>query len=134
MDNKMNQVLWTDYFLDVQGYFKYYQIIHQYNKNFILLEKNGKFSSTRNIYHIAVWYYFITDCLKWHQDLRIKYYPMGKISGDYFTKSLSGSQFRKICELILGIDNNKIPQYTEEYHGYIGREIENIVEIWRPSK
>lgn len=50
--------------------------------------------------------------------------------GDYFTKSLTGSQFQKKCKLIfLGIDNNKIPQYNEEYNKYANKEIEKMAEV-----
>ena len=96
----------------------------------MLLEKNEKFSSTRNTHHIGIWYYFITDYLKQHQDLSIEYYLTGNMIGDYFTKSLTGSQFQKKCKLIfLGIDNNKIPQYNEEYNKYANKEIEKMAEV-----
>ena len=43
----MPHILWTNYFLNWQGYNAKYKIIYQDNKSAILLEKNGKKSSSK---------------------------------------------------------------------------------------
>ena len=57
----MPQMLWTRYFLKTQGYGIDENILYQDNMSAMLLEKNGKKSSTKNIKHINVRYYFIKD-------------------------------------------------------------------------
>ena len=54
VDDVMPQVLWTYYFLEEQGYKSKNTIIHQDNKSAMLLEKNGKWSSSKRTKHINV--------------------------------------------------------------------------------
>ena len=60
-DNSMPQMLWTRYFLEAQGYGIDESILYQDNMSAMLLEKDGKKSSTKNTKHINVRYYFIKD-------------------------------------------------------------------------
>ena len=46
-DNAMPHMLWTRYFLEAQGYGIDENILYQDNMSAILLEKNGKKSSTK---------------------------------------------------------------------------------------
>ena len=61
VDDCMSHVLWTRYFLEAQGYDINDCIIHQDNKSGILLEQNGRASSSKHTRHINIRYYFITD-------------------------------------------------------------------------
>lgn len=63
--------------------------------------------------------YFITEYMRQHQGFVIKYRPSGDMFNEYFMKRITGSQFRKIQELLLGIDNNMIIQYNREYQKYV---------------
>ena len=47
VDDCMSLILWTRYFLEAQGYGVDDAIIYQDNKSAILLEQNGRASSTR---------------------------------------------------------------------------------------
>jgi hypothetical protein len=47
VDNAMNMILWTKLFLEKQGCVIKQNILHQDNKSAILLEKNGKKSSSK---------------------------------------------------------------------------------------
>ena len=60
-DDVMSQILWTNYFLEAQGYKSNDTILYQDNKSAILLEKNGKLSSSKRMKHINVRYFFIKD-------------------------------------------------------------------------
>ena len=55
-DDAMPQMLWTRYFLEAQGYGINENILYQDNTSAMLLEKNGKKSSTKNMKHINVRY------------------------------------------------------------------------------
>ena len=48
VNDAMNQILWTKYFLDAQGYFYTHITVYQDNQASILMEKSGEFSSTKN--------------------------------------------------------------------------------------
>jgi hypothetical protein len=61
VDDRMPQVLWTRYFLEAQGYAIDESIINQDNQSSILLEKNGRGSSSKRTRHINIRYYFVTD-------------------------------------------------------------------------
>ena len=60
-DDAMPQMLWTRYFLEAQGYGIDENILYQDHMSAMLLEKNGKKSSTKNRKQINVRYYFIKD-------------------------------------------------------------------------
>jgi hypothetical protein len=60
-DDFMPASCWTRYFLDAQGYHVQDNVLFQDNKSAILLEKNGKASSSKRTKHINIRYFFITD-------------------------------------------------------------------------
>lgn len=61
MDDMLPQVLWTGYFLEAQGYKIEKNNVYQDNKSAILLEMNGKGSSSKSkcTKHIKVQYFFV---------------------------------------------------------------------------
>jgi hypothetical protein len=68
----------------------------------MLLEKNGKQSSSKRTKHIRVTYFFIKDRVN-NGDITIKHCPTGEMSADHFTKPLQGALFRKFRTEIQGI-------------------------------
>jgi hypothetical protein len=103
----MPQVMWTRHFLKAQGYDTVDSVIHQDNKSAILLEKNGRASSSKRTRHINIRYFFVTDHVK-AREVSIKYCPTGDVVSDYFTKPLQGSLFRKMRNLILNVDPDTV--------------------------
>ena len=101
-DDLMPHILWTNYFLNWQGYNAKDTILYQDNKSAILLEKNGKKSSSKRTKHIAIRYYFITDIFK-ADELSLEYCPTGDMLADYFTKPLQGKQFYQFCKEIMNL-------------------------------
>ena len=77
-------------------------ILYQDNMSGMLLEKNGKKSSTKNMKHINVRYYFIKDRVE-TRALVIKHCPMEEILGGHFTKPLQGALLRKFRAEIMNI-------------------------------
>ena len=47
IDKALPQIVWTCYFLEEQGYPTKQNIIHQDNQSSIILERNGKSSSSK---------------------------------------------------------------------------------------
>ena len=96
-NNLMPHILWKNYFLNWQGYNDKDTILYQDNKSEILLEKNGKKSSSKRTKHITIRYYFITDRVK-ADELNIEYCPTGDMVAEYFTKPLQGKKFHQFCK------------------------------------
>jgi hypothetical protein len=104
VDDAMGMILWTRLFLEEQGYEVRDTKIYQDNQSAMLLEQNGKRSSTERTRHINVRYFFITDCLK-DDKLHVEYCPTEEMLADLFTKPLQGSAFRKFRDAVLNIDS-----------------------------
>jgi hypothetical protein len=98
----MAQVLWTRYFLEAQGYKIRDNKVFQDNQSTMLLEKNGRGSSSKRTRHINVRYFFVTDRIK-SQEMNVEYCPTGEMLGDLFTKPLQGSLFRKFRDAIMNV-------------------------------
>jgi hypothetical protein len=60
VDDFMPAICWTRYFMKVQGYDVKDNVLFQDSKSSILLEKNGKASSSKRTKHINTRYFFIT--------------------------------------------------------------------------
>ena len=90
-------MLWTRYFLEAQFYGIEENILYQDNMSAILLEKNGKKSSTKNTKHINVRYYFIKYWVE-NRDEVIMHCLMQEMLGDHFTKPLQGALVMKFGE------------------------------------
>jgi hypothetical protein len=102
VDDLMGPILWTNYFLQEQGYRCKDTIIYQDNKSAILLEKNGKHSSSKRTKHINVRYFFITDRIN-NNEVSVMYRPTDEMVADFFTKPLQGQKFIKFRNQILNI-------------------------------
>ena len=74
----------------------------QDNQSAILLENNGKKSSSKRTRHINIRYYFITDRIK-NGELEIEYYPTDDMVADYFTKPLQGKKFLQFRKTIMNL-------------------------------
>ena len=57
----MTKILWTQLFMEEQGYEIEKNILYQDNKSAILLEKNGKRSSGKRTRALNIRYFFVTD-------------------------------------------------------------------------
>ena len=70
-------------------------MVYQDNQSAMLLENNGRGSSSKRTRHINIRYFFVTDRIK-EGEMRVEYCPTGDMVADYFTKPLQGSLFRKM--------------------------------------
>ena len=107
-DDLMPAVCWTRYFLEAQGYGVTENIVFQDNQSAILLEKNGKASSSKRTKHINIRYFFVTDWVR-NGELSIKWCPTGDMHGDFMTKALQGALFKKFRDQIMGVVPVQMP-------------------------
>jgi hypothetical protein len=101
------QVVWTRNFLLAQGYDVRDSLVHQDNKSAILLEQNGRGSSSKRTRHIDIWYFFVTDRIA-GKEVSVTYCPTGEMISDFFTKPLQGALFRKFRNLIMNNDPHTV--------------------------
>ena len=106
VDDGMGLTLWTRLFMEAQGVTIENNVIHQDNKSAILLEKNGKASSSKRTRHMNIRYFFVTDQIK-QGHATIEYCPTDQMIADYFTKPLTGTKFRDMWSKIM---NQSFPQ------------------------
>ena len=108
VDDCMPAILWTRYFLEAQGYGVHENIIYQDNLSAMLLEKNGKFSSSKRTKHIHVRYYFVTDRIK-KGDVSLDWCPTEDMTSDFWTKPNQGSIFTRFRDQLMGVVEAKGP-------------------------
>jgi hypothetical protein len=101
-DDFMPAICWTRYFMKAQGYVVNDNVLFQDNKSSILLEKNGKASSSKRTKHINIRYFFITDRVE-KKEVSVVWCPTGDMIGDYATKPLQGAIFCKFRDQIMGV-------------------------------
>ena len=88
-------------FMEAQGYEIKRNILYQDNKSAILLETNGKSSSSPRTRAMNIRYFFLTDQIK-QGNLEVECVPTDDMIGDFFTKPLQGKQFTKFKKFIMG--------------------------------
>ena len=96
------QILWTRNFLLAQGYLVQKNIVYQDNMSTILLENNGRKSSTKQTKHIEMRYFFIHDQVV-QEKVIIQHCPTEHMRADFFTKPLQGMLFYRLRDLIMNI-------------------------------
>jgi hypothetical protein len=94
--------------MKVYGYGVKENVLFQDNKSSIILEKNGKASSSKRTNHINILYFYITDCVK-KDEVSVVWCPTGDTIGDFATKPLQGALFRKFRDRIMGVNPAQDP-------------------------
>ena len=107
VDDGMSVMLWTKLFLEAQGIEIKDNVLHQDNKSAILLEKNGKASSSKRTRHLNIRYFFIKDQID-VGNIIVVYCPTDDMLGDYFTKPKTGKAFKKLWNLIMNYRRKRI--------------------------
>ena len=108
VDDLMPAILWTRNFLGAQGYETAEHIVYQDNRSAILLEKNGKASSSKRTKHINIRYFFVTDRIS-KGDMSVEWCPTEDMTGDFFTKPTQGSVYRRFNRWIMGTEKQPKP-------------------------
>jgi hypothetical protein len=105
VNDVMTLVLWVRLFLEAQGIEVVDNIVYQDNQSTMLLEKNGRQSSGKKTRHFEIRYYFIHDHIK-RGTTRVEYCPTDLMVGDFHTKPLQGSAFRKLRARIMNLPHD----------------------------
>jgi hypothetical protein len=93
VDDAMPSVLWSLYFLQEQGYGTTHAVIFQDNKSAILvLETNGKWSSSKRTKHIKMKYFFVKDKVD-DGEVKIEHLPTEQMWIDMHSKPSQGIRF-----------------------------------------
>ena len=100
IDDIISNVLWTKLFMEHQGIEVKKNIVFQDNKSTILLAENGHHSAGKRSRHLNIKYFYITDKLE-QKEMEIQYCPTDDMVGDYNTKPLQGSKFKKFKRIIM---------------------------------
>ena len=100
-DDAATMILWTKLFMESQGVEIISNKLFQDNKSAILLEINGKKSSSKRTWALNICYFFLTDQVA-KESLEIEYLPMGEMWEDFMSKPLQGRLFQKFWWLIMG--------------------------------
>ena len=95
-------ILWTKLFLEAQGYGIDKNILYQDNKSAILLEENGKKSSSKRTRALNIRCFFLADQVE-KGNLQISHCPTGEMVGDFMTKPLQGEKFQQFRRAIMGM-------------------------------
>ena len=98
--------------MEAQGYEIEDSIMYQDNQSSILLEKNGKASSSKRTKHVNIRYFFITDRIN-KDELTVEWCPTVDMIGDFATKPLQGALSRKFRDQIMGVVTAKTPDNRE---------------------
>ncbi len=101
VDDVLPQLLWTRLFLQEQGYDFGESILYQDNKSAMLLEENGKASSSKRTRHLNIRFFYITDQIQ-QGIVKVEYCPTDLMTANYFTKPLQGAKFRKFRDQLMG--------------------------------
>ena len=100
--------IWTQYFLEAQGYAVKDSIVYQDNQSAMLMEKNGRASSGKQTRHINIRYFFVTDRIA-KGELTIEYCTTKEMIADFFTKPLQGAPFRVFCDWLMNVNPGEQP-------------------------
>jgi hypothetical protein len=123
MHKVLSQILWTQYFLEAQGYGVEESVNYQDNQSAILLAKNGCASSSKRTRHINIRYFFVADQIA-NKEVKVEYCPTGEMVAEFFTKPLQGTLFRKFRDFIMNADPLPTSTCLEDRRSVLG----NITE------
>ena len=93
VDNAMPKILWSLEFIRAQGYDVKHALLYQDNRSAILLEINGKLSSSKKTKHIKMKYFFIKDQVD-QGEVKIEHLGTEDMWVDMLTKPKQGKAFR----------------------------------------
>ena len=72
----------------------------------MLLETNGRGSSSKRTRHMNIRYFFVGDVIK-QKEVILQYCPTDEMIGDFFTKPLGGAKFRRFRNIIMNISHDE---------------------------
>ena len=77
-------------------------IVYQDNKSAILLETNGRSSSSKRIKHINIQYYYVADRVA-KGYVKVDWCPTDQMIADFLAKPLQGKVFVEFRDKLMGV-------------------------------
>ncbi len=116
VNDSLGYILWARYFMQAQGYEMEALLLYQDNMSAMLLETNGKASSSKCTKHIKVKYFFVKDKIN-QGNIVVEHCPTEQMWTDINTKPKQGAFFCKFRGNMMGIPTdcndadyiNKVP-------------------------
>ena len=112
VNNVLPQILWTRNFMISQGFKTHNNTLLQDSRSAMLLESNGRGSSSKQTRHINIRYFFVKDRVD-KGEVTIKHCRTNKMVADFFTKSLQGSLFNQCLNIIMNIKDDASSKTAE---------------------
>ena len=84
-----------------QRYALHKKVLYQDKKSVIKIEENSRNSCAGNSSHVSIRYFYVKDSVD-KEDFSIENCNTSAMLADFFTKSLWGSLFRRLREVIMG--------------------------------
>ena len=97
------QILWTKKFLEDQGVGIKDTVLYQDNMSSMLLERNGRQSSTKRTKHMDIRYFYVGDHIQ-NKTVSLHHCPTEEMLADYFTKLFQGSLVVHLRNFIMGAE------------------------------
>jgi hypothetical protein len=94
---------WIRLFVLAQGLKVKKNIIYQDNETSVLLEKNGKKSSSKRTRHINIRTFLVTDAIA-KEECDVVWISRDYMYGDYLTKAQQGAEFVMMRDFIMGVN------------------------------
>ena len=104
-DDASTKILWTQLFMEAQGYKVQQNIMYQDNKSTIQLLKNGHCSADKRSHTINIGYFFMAD-QHYKGLINVKYCPTSKMWADPMTKPLQSLAFKLNADRLMGRRRN----------------------------
>jgi len=102
VDDALGYILWARYFMVHQGYDMEALLLYQDNMSAMLLETNGKASSSKRTKHIRIKYFLVKDKID-QGDIVVEHCPTEQMWTDVNMKPKQGAVFRKFRGHMMGI-------------------------------
>ncbi len=115
VDNTVGYILWARYFIEEQGNHMDPSVLYQDNMSVILLETNGKATSTKRTKQIKVKYFYVKGKVI-NGEIKIEHCPTGQIWTGIHTKLKQVFVYREFRGHVMGIPADYI---NKNYKGII---------------
>ena len=102
VDDLIPQILWARLFMKEQGIEVRDNILYQDNRSAMLLEQNGRASSSKRTKHINIRYYYVADRVA-KGDLQVVWCPTDQMIANFLTKPLQGKAFVDFSNMLMGV-------------------------------
>ena len=126
------QVIWSLYFIEAQGYKVARNVIKQDNKSAILLEKNGRASSSSATKHIHNRFFYVKDQID-QGLIEVEHcpaeapFPEERMWADVLTKPKQGTAYREDRAILMNCPVNYVDKDIHE-------DIEHLEGVLKPEQ